>query len=234
MPVEALLQRGSGTDLREARAAIERSAAAPTEGLEQRWQVVGADHCVDESPRLGRVVGRAQLEDHLVLVAKVDYLGQIPFGHAPEVHMVSKLASEQVFGSQPVLDHRRRRPLRCDHGVVLQVPPDVAADMGVTPATDHRAVAIDLRQDWPAALRGAGFDPTRPTAWSAEGLLAFLPPDAQDRLPDTVTALSVTGSRFASENAPNRGQVATMMQTRMQAVTDRWREYGFDIDMTDL
>ena len=40
MLVEALLQRGSGTDLREARAAIERLAAAPTDTgfvLQETW-----------------------------------------------------------------------------------------------------------------------------------------------------------------------------------------------------
>ena len=36
----------------------------------------------------------------------------------------------------------------------------------------------------------AGFDPAQPTAWIAEGLLPYLPPDAQDRLFDHITALS--------------------------------------------
>jgi O-methyltransferase involved in polyketide biosynthesis len=37
------------------------------------------------------------------------------------------------------------------------------------PAARYVAVPIDLRQDWPAALRDAGFDPELPTAWAAEG-----------------------------------------------------------------
>ena len=41
---------------------------------------------------------------------------------------------------------------------------------------------VDLRQDWPKALRDAGFDPSEPTAWAAEGLLPYLPADAQDLL----------------------------------------------------
>ena len=71
-----------------------------------------------------------------------------------------------------------------------------------TPTADRRAVAVDLRDDWPAALRAAGFDPAQPTAWSAEGLLGYLPPEAQDRLLDTITELSAPGSRFATESAP--------------------------------
>ena len=35
----------------------------------------------------------------------------------------------------------------------------------------------------------SGFDAGAPSAWSAEGLLMYLPPDAQDRLFDNITAL---------------------------------------------
>ena len=58
---------------------------------------------------------------------------------------------------------------------------------------------IDLRHDWPSALRQAGFDTERPAAWAAEGLLGFLPPEAQDRLLDNITALSADGSRLVAE-----------------------------------
>ena len=61
-------------------------------------------------------------------------------------------------------------------------------------------MAIDLRDDWPTALRDSGFDPSRPTAWIAEGLLIYLPPDAQDRLFDNITALSAPGSRAGAPN----------------------------------
>jgi methyltransferase (TIGR00027 family) len=106
--------------------------------------------------------------------------------------------------------------------------------LDAAPTADRRAVAIDLRQDWPAPLQRAGFDAAQPAAWSAEGLLAFLPPDAQDRLLDNISALSATGSRFASENMPNVNHAQTTMQTQMQTLTDRWRQHGLDLDMSDL
>ena len=62
-------------------------------------------------------------------------------------------------------------------------------------------MAIDLRQDWPNALREAGFDVDAPTAWLAEGLLMYLPSDAQDRLFEQITTLSAPGSRVAAETA---------------------------------
>ncbi|MEV0252479.1 class I SAM-dependent methyltransferase [Nocardia sp. NPDC050712] len=72
-----------------------------------------------------------------------------------------------------------------------------AALAGYEPRVVRREVAADLRQDWPKALLDTGFDPESPTAWLAEGLLRYLPGDAQDRLFDDIVALSAPGSRFA-------------------------------------
>ena len=90
-----------------------------------------------------------------------------------------------------------------DQPAVIEFKTAALADLGADPTADRRAVAVDLRHDWPAALRGAGLDPTQPTAWSAEGLMPFLPPDAQDALLDNITALSAAGSRLATENTPD-------------------------------
>ena len=106
--------------------------------------------------------------------------------------------------------------------------------MGAEPTARLHTVAIDLRHDWPAALRAAGFDAAAATAWSAEGLLAFLPSDAQDRLLDNITALSAPGSRLITENMSGRDGAATAMQDRMRETVDRWRAHGFDVEMTDL
>ena len=92
-------------------------------------------------------------------------------------------------------------------------------------------MAIDLRDEWPAALRRNGFDDTQPTAWSAEGLLVYLPPDAQDRLFDDITALSAPGSRLATEYHPDAG--ASIGQ-RAEAIRDRWKEHGFDMNLAEL
>ena len=104
--------------------------------------------------------------------------------------------------------------------------------MGAEPSAWLRTVAVDLRHDWPAALRAAGFDPAAATAWSAEGLLAFLPSDAQDRLLDNITALSAPGSRLIAEDMLGRDGAAT--GCRIEETVDRWRAHGFDIEMTDL
>ncbi|MGH3957968.1 class I SAM-dependent methyltransferase [Mycobacterium sp.] len=122
-----------------------------------------------------------------------------------------------------------------DQPQVIEFKTRTLAELGAQPTVDRRAVAVDLRDDWPAALRAAGFDPSRPTAWSAEGLLGYLPPEAQDRLLDTVTALSAPGSRLATESAPNRDPAhQERLKEHMRTTSERWRNHGLDLDMTEL
>jgi methyltransferase (TIGR00027 family) len=121
-----------------------------------------------------------------------------------------------------------------DQPQVIDFKTQTMRELGAAPTAHRHAVAVDLRHDWPTALQRAGFDPDQPTAWSAEGLLAFLPSDAQDRLLDEITALSAPGSRLAAENMDGGGDGAQMMQDRMHQTIDHWREHGFDLDMTDL
>ncbi|MGZ4514626.1 MAG: class I SAM-dependent methyltransferase [Mycobacterium sp.] len=122
-----------------------------------------------------------------------------------------------------------------DQPQVIDFKSRTLADLGRVPSADRRVVAVDLRDDWPTALRAAGFDPAQPTAWSAEGLLGYLPPEAQDRLLDTITELSAPGSRLAVESAPNpEPGDEDKMKERMQHISERWRAHGFDLDMAGL
>ena len=86
-----------------------------------------------------------------------------------------------------------------DQPRVLEFKLSTLAAHGAEPACNRVAVAVDLRQDWPAALRQAGFDPSAPSAWSAEGLMPYLPAAAQELLFERVHALTATGSRVAVE-----------------------------------
>jgi methyltransferase (TIGR00027 family) len=103
--------------------------------------------------------------------------------------------------------------------------------LGAAPTVERRTVAVDLRDDWPAALRAAGFDPQAPSAWSAEGLVVYLPPEAQDALFGNITALSATNSQVASEFVPD---TTIFNDPRWRDHHDRMRELGFEIDLNDL
>jgi methyltransferase (TIGR00027 family) len=122
-----------------------------------------------------------------------------------------------------------------DQPDVIEFKTRTLAELGAEPAAERRTVAMDLRYDWPSALIEEGFDPNQPTAWSAEGLLGYLPPDAQDRLLDTITELSAPGSRVAVESVPNIDpDDHEKAIERMKAATDRWRDHGFDLDFAEL
>jgi methyltransferase (TIGR00027 family) len=122
-----------------------------------------------------------------------------------------------------------------DQPEVIAFKKTTLAGLGAQPSTELRTVAIDLRQDWPAALAEAGFDAARPTAWIAEGLFGYLPPEAQDRLLDQIDALSAPGSRVAAESVPSHQQAdQEEMRERMKESTDRWRRHGFDLDFSEL
>jgi methyltransferase (TIGR00027 family) len=122
-----------------------------------------------------------------------------------------------------------------DQPQVIEFKSRTLAELGATPTAHRRTVAVDLRDDWPTALQAAGFDPGQPSAWSAEGLLGYLPPDAQDRLLDTITELSAPGSRIATESGPSRGKDhEERIKDRMRTVSQRWSKHGLDLDMTQL
>ena len=118
-----------------------------------------------------------------------------------------------------------------DQSDVIEFKTSTMAGLDARPTAALRTVAVDLRDDWPKALRDSGFDDTVPTAWSAEGLLVYLPPDAQDRLFDNITALSGPGSQLATEYHPDAG---ASIGERTRALREQWSGHGFDVDIADL
>jgi methyltransferase (TIGR00027 family) len=122
-----------------------------------------------------------------------------------------------------------------DQPAVIDFKTTTLSGLGAEPKAELRTVAVDLRDDWPAALKAAGFDTSEPSAWIAEGLYGYLPPEAQDRLLDAVTELSAPGSRLGSEAVPNTADIdPNEARERMREATAKWREHGFDLDFSEL
>ena len=121
-----------------------------------------------------------------------------------------------------------------DQPKVLDYKSATLARHAVTPRAAHRPIGVDLRDDWAGALLAAGFDPGKPTAWLAEGLLPYLPADAQDRLFDTVTTNSAPGSRIAVEAFRLDGGLSAQRRAARRARHARVRERmgtgGVDIE----
>jgi methyltransferase (TIGR00027 family) len=88
-----------------------------------------------------------------------------------------------------------------DRPQVLEFKREVLAARGDASTAERREVAVDQRNDWPQALRDKGFDPSKPSAWIAEGLLIYLPAAAQEQLFAGIDSLAAPGSHVAVEEA---------------------------------
>jgi methyltransferase (TIGR00027 family) len=88
-----------------------------------------------------------------------------------------------------------------DRPQVLDFKREVLAEQGAKPNAERREVAVDLREDWPYALRDSGFDAVKPSVWIAEGLLLYLPATAQSQLFTGIDALVASGSHVAVEDS---------------------------------
>ena len=86
-----------------------------------------------------------------------------------------------------------------DQPQVLEFKGEALAEHGDEPRATRREVAVDLRDDWPQALKDSGFDPSQPSAWVAEGLLIYLPAVAQQQLFEGIDQLASPGSWVAVE-----------------------------------
>ena len=118
-----------------------------------------------------------------------------------------------------------------DQPDVIEFKTRTLAGLGAEPTAQRRTVSIDLREDWPAALRAAGFDPSLATAWLAEGLLIYLPPEAQDKLFDTIVELSAPGSAVATEFVPG---LKDFDADKAREAAAGFQQLGLNMDMPSL
>lgn len=120
-----------------------------------------------------------------------------------------------------------------DQPKVLEFKTSTLESHGVSPIASHVAVGIDLRLDWPTALAQAGFDASIPTAWSAEGLLPYLTPDAQDLLFERIHSVSASGSRVAVEAFTNEFFSADS-SARREEQTELYRSVAVKLGGRDI
>jgi methyltransferase (TIGR00027 family) len=123
-----------------------------------------------------------------------------------------------------------------DQPKVLEYKTSTLDAHGAQPRARRVPVAVDLRNDWPAALADAGFHATQPTAWLAEGLLPYLPAEAQDRLFQLVTGHSAAGSRIAVEafSMDLTAQADHERMARRERSARMRKLSGIDIDVDTL
>jgi methyltransferase (TIGR00027 family) len=121
------------------------------------------------------------------------------------------------------------RLFEVDQPLVLGFKDEILTGHSAQPACARHPVAADLRDDWGAALRGRGFDPTWPTAWQAEGLLSFLTPQVEHDMFAAIRALSAPGSWLAIESVPGNARYRAVNSP----VASAW-EHNVGIDVSSV
>jgi methyltransferase (TIGR00027 family) len=91
------------------------------------------------------------------------------------------------------------RVFELDMPDVFDFKEPIVRSQGIKPTCERLGVPVDLRHDWPAALRSLDFRPEAPSAWLLEGLLMYLDEADRNRLFERIGALSAPGSRMALE-----------------------------------
>lgn len=115
-----------------------------------------------------------------------------------------------------------------DRPQVLEFKREALAAHGDRPRAERREIAVDLRDDWPQALRDSGFDPDKPSAWIAEGLLIYLPAAAQEQLFAGIHSLAASGSHVAVEDgAPLPDDVFEASLAEERAATEQGEKRVF-------
>jgi O-methyltransferase involved in polyketide biosynthesis len=142
---------------------------------------------------------------------------------------LAELDDERLRGVERMRDNMAARTKFFDDFFLDATAAGIRQVVILASGLDARA----YRLPWPAGT--VVYEIDQPTAWIAEGLLGYLPPDAQDGLLDSITALSIQGSWFATECIAGRKDIdEEAVREHMKTVSAQWRQYGFDLDLTEL
>jgi methyltransferase (TIGR00027 family) len=117
-----------------------------------------------------------------------------------------------------------------DQPQVLAYKQEILNRAGAAPACTRVPVAADLREDWPAILRAAGFRPDVPTVWLAEGLLFYLPEAAARALLTTMASLSAPASVLGTDTMSATMLASEERRAWVQLYADSGAPFVFGTD----
>ncbi|MCU1376576.1 MAG: SAM-dependent methyltransferase [Actinomycetia bacterium] len=167
-------------------------------------EAAGWDRTLPDADAVEDPVWRSIMRSSIVRTRFLDEL--LATGDCPQVVLLGAGLDSRAFR----LDWATGTTLyELDQPEVLAFKDEVlAADV---PRCERRPVAIDLLDDWPAALEVAGHDPARPTTWVAEGLLMYFDDAGVETMLRRITNRSPAGSRLAITLRASTGAVPERM-----------------------
>lgn len=184
---------------------------------------IDLDHMTDEQRRMGikfalHAIIRTRFYDDYLIAANLRQVVLLAAGLDTRAFRLAWPGRTHVF--------------EVDLPEVLAFKQKVLDARAAAPRCLRTTVAADLREDWPAALESAGFDPTRPTAWLLEGLLVYLDQESVGRLMTTVDDHSAPASQIAFEyTTPDTTAILASAQTTggLTDFSSLWRD-GATVD----
>jgi methyltransferase (TIGR00027 family) len=115
-----------------------------------------------------------------------------------------------------------------DQPAVIAAKARILAD---DPPRCHRVpIGVDLADDWPSALRAAGFEPQTPTVWLIEGLLQYLEETAVRALFERIDSLSAPASVLLYDVVGKTLLESPMMAPLLQSMAERGSPWLFGTD----
>ncbi|WP_067812668.1 class I SAM-dependent methyltransferase [Actinomadura kijaniata] len=109
-----------------------------------------------------------------------------------------------------------------DHADLIDWKEKRLAELGARHTCERHAIGTDLTGPWDEPLRAAGWDPSAPTLWIAEGLLFYLPEEDARTLLARLASLSAPGSVLAGDLLSHQSMVSEFTQEGLR----RLREDG--------
>ena len=119
-----------------------------------------------------------------------------------------------------------------DQPQVIAFKTNTLADLGAAPTAERRTISIDLRDDWPAALRRAAVltSPNRP-----RGAPKACCPTCRPRLRTDCSTTSPRSARRAAGWPPSTSPTRTRFpMSACSSISERWKRFGFDLNAADL
>jgi len=95
--------------------------------------------------------------------------------------------------------HHGTRVFELDMADVFEFKERVLAEQRAKPRCERIVVPVDLRDDWPTALRSSKFRADQASKWLLEGVLMYLAQAERDRLIEQVSSLADSASQMAVE-----------------------------------
>lgn len=95
------------------------------------------------------------------------------------------------------------RLFEIDQPSMLEFKDEVLREHSAAARCARTTVGADLRENWASALTDAGFDAGTASVWVAEGLLQYLPAEAERALFERIHDLSAPGSHLVVERTVN-------------------------------